>query len=96
VNKTEQAVRKIAMALPDVESGVACRGTALECATFTAKKKAFVFMRAVGDSCELRLKLGGKWEKKLVPHDAPPASLEKWIRGSYAALNPAGGRKRTS
>jgi hypothetical protein len=39
-----QALRKAALALPDVEEGVACAGTALECATFKIRKKTFLFV----------------------------------------------------
>lgn len=93
MSKTEQAVKKIALGLPDVASGVACKGTSLESTTFTVKKKAFVFMRTVGKDCELRLKLDGKWARKTVPLDAPPATLEKWLRESYAALAPKAGKR---
>jgi hypothetical protein len=93
VNKTEQAVRKIASALPGVGSGVACKGTSLESTTFTVKKKAFLFMRILGTACELRMKLAGKWEKKLVPLDAPPHHLEKWLQESHASIAGRGGRR---
>jgi hypothetical protein len=38
------ALRAIAMSLPDVEEGVACKGTPIEKRTFKAKKKAFLFL----------------------------------------------------
>jgi hypothetical protein len=39
-----QALRKAALAHDEVEEGVACAGTAIECATFKSKKKAFLFV----------------------------------------------------
>lgn len=47
------ALRAAALALPGVEEGVACAGTALESSTFKARGKSFLFLRAK----ELRLKL---------------------------------------
>jgi hypothetical protein len=49
----DAALRKIAMRHPDVEESVACEGTALESATFKARKKTFLF---VGKT-QARLKL---------------------------------------
>jgi hypothetical protein len=39
------ALSKIAAALPDVEQGIACEGTAVESRTFKVNGKAFVFLR---------------------------------------------------
>jgi hypothetical protein len=39
-----EALRKAALAHPDVEEGVACAGTPLECATFKVRKKTFLFV----------------------------------------------------
>jgi hypothetical protein len=96
VSKTQQVIKKISLALPHVESGIACQGTSLECTTFSVKKKTFVFLRAVGNACEVRMKLGGKWEKKLVPLEDPPVQLEKWLHESYAALASRPARKKTA
>jgi hypothetical protein len=49
-----QALRKAALAFPGVEEGVACAGTAIECATFKADKKAFLFVNE--NNARLRLK----------------------------------------
>jgi len=46
-------LRAKALKLPDAEEGVACKGTALECATVMVRKKAFLFLGA----SHLRLKL---------------------------------------
>jgi hypothetical protein len=48
-----QALRAAAMQYPEVEEGVACKGTAIECSTFKARNKAFLFVGAK----EIRLKL---------------------------------------
>jgi hypothetical protein len=50
---TPQALRTVALRYPEVEEGIACKGTALECRNFKARNKAFLFMSA----SELRLKL---------------------------------------
>jgi hypothetical protein len=42
----EQAMRQAALRCPDVEEGIACKGTAVECSAFKARKKTFLFVRA--------------------------------------------------
>jgi len=37
-------LRKIALRFPDVEQGIACKGTALECSTFKTRRKSFLFI----------------------------------------------------
>jgi hypothetical protein len=49
-----QTLRLFALRYPEAEEGIACQGTALECSTFKAGNKAFLFLGAA----ELRLKLG--------------------------------------
>jgi hypothetical protein len=44
--KIVDQLRPIAMALGDVEEGIACQGTPLESSTFKANKKAFLFVGA--------------------------------------------------
>jgi YjbR protein len=39
------ALRAAALRLPDVEEGIACKGTAIESRTFKVHKKAFLFVR---------------------------------------------------
>lgn len=46
-------LRELALRLPGTAEGIACAGTALECATVTAGSKAFLFLR----DDEIRLKL---------------------------------------
>jgi hypothetical protein len=38
-------LRKVALALPDVEEVVACKGTTVESASFRVRGKAFLFLR---------------------------------------------------
>lgn len=89
----------IALALPDVEQGVACAGTALESRTFATGKKSFLFL----SKTQARLKLGASAPegKKLgfavgangwvtIPLDAvPPVSvLRRWIAESHRLMSP--------
>jgi YjbR len=48
-----QTLRSIALRYPQTEEGIACKGTAVECTTFKARSKAFLFVGAK----EIRLKL---------------------------------------
>lgn len=70
---------KIALALPDVEQGIACAGTALESRTYRTKDKAFLFVSAK----QARLKL-----------EALPAAsvIKSWIVESHALAS--GGRAK--
>jgi hypothetical protein len=48
-----QALRKLALRYPETEEAIACKGTALECSAFKARKKTFLFL----SHAELKLKL---------------------------------------
>jgi ElaB/YqjD/DUF883 family membrane-anchored ribosome-binding protein len=48
-----QSLRKFALALPETEEGIACKGTAIECATVMVRNKAFLFLGKM----EIRFKL---------------------------------------
>lgn len=54
-SKTETAavLAAIAESCPDSVAGVACEGTALECRTYSLRKKAFLFLRTV--DCRFKL-----------------------------------------
>lgn len=52
-NEFVTILRPIAMRYPEAEEGIACKGTAIECTTFKARNKAFLFVGAK----EIRLKL---------------------------------------
>ena len=98
-------LRAIALALPDVEQGIACAGTVLESRTYRTGNKAFLFVSKkdarlkLGASASAAEKLGFKvgangWVT--VPLDAlpPAATTKRWIKESYALL--AGQAKKRS
>lgn len=98
-------LRSIALALPGVEQGIACAGTALESRTYRMGNKAFLFVSTkdarlkLGESAAAARKLGFKvgangWVS--IPIDAlPPTPIaRRWIRESYELL--AGKGKRAS
>ena len=98
-----QALRKLALSYPDVEEGIACKGTALECATFKAKKKAFLFLTdtvsrlklqkslaeaaKVRDTCEVG---ANGWVKITLGESGTPTLdvLKRWIGESYDLMAP--------
>ena len=41
-----KALRQLALQYPEAEEGIACKGTAIECSTFKARDKAFLFVGA--------------------------------------------------
>jgi predicted DNA-binding protein (MmcQ/YjbR family) len=61
--KIMQSLRKSALAFPDVDEGVACEGTPIECATFKVKKKTFLFVNE--NNARLRLKQSASEAQKL-------------------------------
>lgn len=90
----------IAASLPNVTSGVACLGTALESKTFTTNKKAFLFV----SKKDARLKLAAStaeakaagfdvgangWVKIPLTGLPAAATLKKWIAESHALMTPA-------
>jgi hypothetical protein len=66
------AVRKAAARLPEIEEGIACKGTALECSSFKVGKKTFLFLSAteakvkldqsVSEAIELASKEPGRYK----------------------------------
>lgn len=96
----------IATSLPDVASGVACAGTALESRTFTTNKKAFLFV----STKDVRLKLDASsaaakkagfdvgangWVKLPLRELPAAATLKKWIAESHALMTPAAKATKT-
>jgi hypothetical protein len=80
----------IALALPDVETGLACAGTSLESRTFAAAGKVFLFLgttearlklaACAGEAKDLGFSPGATGWVKL-PLDALPAAavLRRWV-----------------
>ena len=54
-----QALRSIALAIPDCVEGVACQGTPLESHSFGVRGKSFLFLTLHDSGCTVRLKLRG-------------------------------------
>jgi hypothetical protein len=97
----------IALALPGVEQGVACAGTALESRTYRVGKKSFLFVSK--DQARLKLEASAPEARKLgfvvgangwvtLPVAAlPPAAVvERWIAESHSSMSggPAGTRAK--
>ena len=49
-----KALRTLALQYPECEEGIACKGTAIECTTFKARSKAFLFMARADVRIKLR------------------------------------------
>jgi hypothetical protein len=100
--KLSATLRKIALALPDTEEGIACKGTKLECPTVAVRGKAFLFL----SDGHLRLKLSdslkeaseidsckvgaGGWVQVMFDGAKVPGAkvLECWIGESYQLMAP--------
>ena len=87
----------IALALPDVDQGIACAGTALESRTYQLKKKSFLFVSK--DQARLKLDASASEAKKLgftvgangwvaIPLGDVPAVavIKRWIAESYSLV----------
>lgn len=100
--KLEAAIerwREVAIALPDTDEGISCKGTVLEARTVKVDTRAFLFL----GKKDLRLKLeksiaaakkvdgvdvgSGGWTTIRFADGLPDFALvEKWIRESYALV----------
>lgn len=96
---------RIALALPEVEQGIACAGTPLESRTYRTGKKAFLFVAK--KQARLKLDASAQQAKRLgfavgangwvtLPLDALPAAslVKRWIAESHALASNPGRRKR--
>ena len=96
---------KIALALVDVDQGIACAGTALESRTYRTRKKAFLFVST--KQARLKLETSAPEARKLgcavgangwvtLPLDALPAApiVKRWIAESHALSSGPGARKK--
>src|SRR5262245_1821463 len=95
-----QELGSIALRLPHVERGIACKGTSAERATFKAGKKAFLFLGAGDAMVKLQesipqakktagCKVGASGWTKVVwgPEASPPLGLlQKWIEESFRLM----------
>jgi|SRR5262245_5302344 len=98
---------RIALALPEVERGIACAGTQLESRTYQTGKKAFLFVAKkqarlkLGESAQHARKLGfevGANGWVTLPLDALPAVsvVKRWIAESHALVSKPGRRKTSN
>lgn len=99
--KLTMTLRTAALSHEGVEETVACKGTAVESASFPVKKKAFLFLSdaharlkldaSIAKAKKLGCDVGkGGWVKVDLAGRAPPVSvLKTWIRESYGLM--AGG-----
>lgn len=96
----------IALALPDVEEGIACAGTSLESRTYSVKKRNFLFVS--GKEARLKLSKSAAEAKRLgcevgangwvkLPLDAmPPAAVvRRWIAESHDLVAAGSGAPKT-
>ena len=90
-------LRAIALALPDVEQGLACAGTALESRTYNVRKKSFLFVS--NSQARLKLDASAAEARKLgfgvganglvtLPLEQLPvaAVVKRWISESYGLI----------
>lgn len=81
------ALRKMAMALPQVHEAVACKGTALESAAYKcANNKTFLFVQPVGRGVKIRLKLDALLKEARQMAKAAPDQCKVGI-GGWVALD---------
>lgn len=91
-------------ALPEVEVGIACAGTALESRTYRVKGKAFLFVSrehlrlklesSIGEARQHGAEVGtGGWTKLALDALPSGALLKRWIAESHALLGTNAPRK---
>jgi hypothetical protein len=84
-----ETLKAIALKLPHVEQGIACKGTALESITFNVRKKAFLFVGASHARFKLRdaIAEATKLAVKKEPMGVTVGSLG-WVKVSLAGAVP--------
>ena len=91
------SLASIAVALPGVEQGIACAGTALESRTYSVNKKAFLFVsreharlkldRSAAEARKRGAEVGvGGWTKLSLDELPPPSILRRWIAESHELI----------
>lgn len=99
-------LRSIALALPDVEQGIACAGTALESRTYSVKGKSFLFVSkdcfrlkldaSAAEARKLGARVGNGGWTKVVSEDLPPVTvLQRWIAESHGLISGGSTKKKT-
>ena len=100
-------IAAVALALPGVEQGIACAGTALESRTYRVNRKAFLFVskdharfkldRSIADARKRGADVGGGgWTKVALDELPPPAVLKRWIAESHGLMSGGRASKRSS
>ena len=83
-----QALRKVALAHPDAEEGVACEGTPVERRTVKAKKKAFVFLGPGDAMVKLRESLPEATALAQKDPGAFRVGANGWVKATFGANGP--------
>ena len=102
-------LRAAALALPEVEEAIACKGTALECASFKVRGKSFLFagqkdwkVKLVESQKEAlakpaSCKVGAQGWVTIANGDAlPTAVVKRWIGESYRIMAGAAKKKKAA
>ena len=83
-----QALRKIALAFPEVEEGIACKGTAIECATFKVRGKAFLFVGRADVRVKLSASLAEVAKVAAKEPDRYQAGAHGWVKVTFGDDEP--------
>ncbi len=80
LNKSAQALRSIALKLPDTAEGIACAGTAVESLTITIRGKAFLFIRSEDARFKLKDSLPAATKFAAAHPDILTAGIGGWMK----------------
>ena len=83
-----EALRVIALRYPEAEEGIACRGTSLECSTFKARKKAFLFIGAANVRVKLQDSLAEAAKLAAKEPDRYKVGAHGWVEVKFTSDEP--------
>jgi hypothetical protein len=83
-----QALRTVALKLSDVEEGIACKGTAIECSTFKVSGKAFLFVSAANIRLKLKESLAEATRLAAKEPDRYEAGALGWVKVTFGDDTP--------
>lgn len=87
-----QLLRTLALRSPEVEEGIACKGTAAECSAYKSRKKTFLFVRTA--ALMIKLKESLPEAARLASEDPSryTAGAGGWVTVKFGPDKPLPGR----
>ena len=83
-----KALRTLALQYPECEEGIACKGTAIECTTFKARSKAFLFVARADVRIKLRESLPEAAKLAVKEPGRYTVGTSGWVKVTFSGDEP--------